>query len=374
MSKTQFVENYCLPGQYDQTSLTLIVRDPFWLFAYWNISQSSLDNMRTCMGNDQFEKARYTLRVYDVSLINFNGYNANNSFDIEVGRDAKDWYINLWADGASYCVDIGLKNDSGNFFLLSRSNCVTTQRAGLSGRDEAIWMNVENGDPNDAYVYAANKIKQENRRIIYKEIDPQKQLSPALLRKARLRQTLTEDDIREYYSKMFPLLCRIKLRRKKRKGKWGLDDSDLDALYAADPFGNQMDMDREARKRMFIDRSRAKIMIGSSADMLPEGASENRQDLMVNPLASQELIPKELRRKFFFEIGTELIVYGRTEPDAKVTLGGKPVELKPDGTFTLRFALPDGNIPLDFIARSFDGVDSKNITTRVERSKTVYGP
>jgi hypothetical protein len=38
----------------------------------------------------------------------------------------------------------------------------------------------------------------------------------------------------------------------------------------------------------------------------------------------------------------ELILYGATEPDASVTIGGRPIQLRPDGTFSCRFALPDG--------------------------------
>ena len=66
-------------------------------------------------------------------------------------------------------------------------------------------------------------------------------------------------------------------------------------------------------------------------------------------------------RKFFFEIGTELIVYGRTEPDAKVWWGDKKIELRPDGTFGMRLALPDGRIPLGFTAVSGDNVERINI-------------
>ncbi|MBF0479808.1 MAG: DUF4912 domain-containing protein [Candidatus Omnitrophica bacterium] len=377
MSNQQFIENYSLPEQYETTSLTLIVRDPFWIYVYWNVSQASLQNIRSAMGDHQFFNAKYILRMYDVSLINFDGHNANNSFDVEVNSAARDTYINLWADGVSYCADLGLMNDQGNFFVLSRSNFVTTQRAGLSGHTDSAWMNVENGDPANAYILEkAGRIQKSDRKIRYKELDPDKQLSPALARKAYLRETLTEDDIREYYSKMFPLLCRIKLRRKKRRGKLGLSDSELDALYALDAAEYQRNLDAQARQKIFIDKSREKLFLGASAELLSEGAgaSEKRQDLMPSPTASQELIPGERGRKFFFEIGTELIVYGRTESNAKVTLCGEPVQLKADGTFSLRFVLPDGKIPLDFIARSFDGIDSRSIKTSVERNPTTYGP
>ena len=58
----------------------------------------------------------------------------------------------------------------------------------------------------------------------------------------------------------------------------------------------------------------------------------------------------------------ENIVYGATEPDATVTCQGRPVQLRPDGTFTLRFALPDGQQVIPCAARSADGIDTITIT------------
>jgi hypothetical protein len=61
------------------------------------------------------------------------------------------------------------------------------------------------------------------------------------------------------------------------------------------------------------------------------------------------------RRGFWFNINAELIIYGATEPDAKVVLAGQAVELRPDGTFTCRFALPDGSYKLTAVATSAEG-------------------
>jgi hypothetical protein len=57
-------------------------------------------------------------------------------------------------------------------------------------------------------------------------------------------------------------------------------------------------------------------------------------------------------KAFWFNVNAELIIYGATQPDARVTIGGQPVELRPDGTFTCRLALPDGEYELEVAARS----------------------
>jgi hypothetical protein len=49
------------------------------------------------------------------------------------------------------------------------------------------------------------------------------------------------------------------------------------------------------------------------------------------------------------------VIYGATEPDAAVTIGGRRVRLRPDGTFSYRFSLPDGSYELPLAARSAQG-------------------
>jgi hypothetical protein len=58
---------------------------------------------------------------------------------------------------------------------------------------------------------------------------------------------------------------------------------------------------------------------------------------------------------FWFNVNAELVVYGATEPDATVLVGGRPVRLRPDGTFSVRFALPDGAHQLPVTAVSARG-------------------
>lgn len=80
-------------------------------------------------------------------------------------------------------------------------------------------------------------------------------------------------------------------------------------------------------------------------------------------------IPKQ--RKFWMNVNTELIVYGATEPDAKVTVQGNPIKLRPDGTFSLRFALCDGKQVIPCQGTSADKVETVTITPVVAK-ETKY--
>src|SRR5262249_8143232 len=79
-------------------------------------------------------------------------------------------------------------------------------------------------------------------------------------------------------------------------------------------------------------------------------------------------------RKFWFQLDAELIVYGATEANARVTLQGEPVKLRPDGTFTMRFRLPDSRQIIPAVAISPDGIEERTIVLAVERNTKQLEP
>ncbi|RKY38473.1 MAG: hypothetical protein DRP72_01700 [Candidatus Omnitrophota bacterium] len=76
---------------------------------------------------------------------------------------------------------------------------------------------------------------------------------------------------------------------------------------------------------------------------------------------------KEEARKFFLEVWTELIIYGRTHPKATVEVEKKRVNLRSDGTFSLRYALPEGDFEFKIVATSPDKKERIKITHTVKR-------
>lgn len=76
---------------------------------------------------------------------------------------------------------------------------------------------------------------------------------------------------------------------------------------------------------------------------------------------------------FWFEVNAELIVYGRTERDARVAIGGRPVSLRPDGSFHFRFSLPDGPYELPVVAVNARGDDGRAARLEFSRSTEYQG-
>ena len=76
---------------------------------------------------------------------------------------------------------------------------------------------------------------------------------------------------------------------------------------------------------------------------------------------------------FRFNINAELILYGATEPGAKVTLGGHNIHLRADGTFSFRCAVPDGTYDLAAVAVSAQGEDSRTVELKFSRATPYLG-
>ncbi len=77
------------------------------------------------------------------------------------------------------------------------------------------------------------------------------------------------------------------------------------------------------------------------------------------------ITPRE--KPFWLIADAELIVYGSTDPNARLTIAGEEVPLSNDGTFRLQVPFRDGqqNYPIEAIAA--DGVQRRNIRLEFER-------
>ena len=78
-------------------------------------------------------------------------------------------------------------------------------------------------------------------------------------------------------------------------------------------------------------------------------------------------------RKFFMHVNAEVIFYGGTDPQAKVTIAGRPVQLQPDGTFRYHFTFPDNEFEIPVVAVSPDGVETRSATLFLQRDTVRYG-
>ena len=74
------------------------------------------------------------------------------------------------------------------------------------------------------------------------------------------------------------------------------------------------------------------------------------------------------QRSFWLVADAELIVYGATDPAARLTIGGEEVPLSADGTFRVQVPFRDGQQLYPIEAVAADGEQKRNITLEFSRS------
>ena len=74
------------------------------------------------------------------------------------------------------------------------------------------------------------------------------------------------------------------------------------------------------------------------------------------------------QRSFWLVADAELIVYGATDPSAKLTIGGEEVPLSSDGTFRIQVPFRDGQQFYAIEAVAVDGEQKRNITLNFDRN------
>ncbi|WP_146405873.1 DUF4912 domain-containing protein [Allorhodopirellula heiligendammensis] len=82
--------------------------------------------------------------------------------------------------------------------------------------------------------------------------------------------------------------------------------------------------------------------------------------------------PSLLRQsKLRLDVQAELIVFGKTDPTASVSVSGHPVKLQKDGAFTVRLDFPDKRQVLPITAETRDGMRQRTTVFAVERNTKV---
>jgi len=74
------------------------------------------------------------------------------------------------------------------------------------------------------------------------------------------------------------------------------------------------------------------------------------------------------QRAFWLVADAELIVYGATDPSARLTIGDEEVPLSAEGTFRIQVPFRDGQQLYPIVAVAADGVQRRNITLEFSRT------
>lgn len=117
--------------------LVVMVRDPYWLHVYWELTQGSVDRAQAAMG-PHWHTAQPTLRLYAIKEAGTSVHQR----DISIHGGVSHWYVDVQEPPCEFRMEIGYLSQDDTFYCLARSNSVQTPPAGTSDAIDDNWADV----------------------------------------------------------------------------------------------------------------------------------------------------------------------------------------------------------------------------------------
>ena len=144
-----------LPSGYGRTCITLMPRDPYWMFSYWEVRPEAL----------RVDFSHAVIRVFEFHDGHTNGSGERLAFEMGVALEAGNWYISVADPGRSWFVELGLKTRDGGFILLARSNRVRLPWDRVSDVIDNRWMTYLEGSEKLIELSRAERIGHGSMEI-----------------------------------------------------------------------------------------------------------------------------------------------------------------------------------------------------------------
>ena len=305
-----------LPGGYGESRIVLMPRDPQWSYAYWDIPNDHKEDLRR-QGGQQL-----ALRIYDVTDINID-YQAPHSIqEYPCDELAREWYLPMPVSDRDYVVDIGYRCADGRWLVLARSAPVHVPPVYPSDwiEDQFITVNWE---------------EDLRGKTVYTLVPPSKRMATAA-------GAETGNPI---YDEIFGMAKSAEAQRV------------AGSLYGS---MQQVPVHEQAISSYVFPSGVGMWAVPTVSGLTMSGVGMSGVGFSASAVPIRP-------RQFWLVADAELIVYGATEPDATVTIGGRPIKLNPDGTFRFQMSFQDGLIDYPIMAVAADGEQTRSIHMKFNR-------
>jgi hypothetical protein len=374
-----------------------MVRDPYCVHAYWEVTEESVERITAELAGE-LEGSRPILRVHGIPVSGDPDEPQAGFFDVDLSADATSAYVDVPRANRGYRVDVGLITAQMLFFPLASSNTVITPRDNASRNTTETWAEPPAAGAPMASEQPIGGVGHANAEPVVGAGNPNGEPAvgagspggdPAVgvgsangeLATGAARTTV---DPSASGASGAPRSRRSKATAGKRpdghapadgSGVGLAGDSGAGLAGQSDAAVVQTGGPKQEAPGGGSNAGDSGAGLGSELDSAAasgRGLAPAGPGIPPGPTGPDEEGPSPgsiVRRPkpFHFVVHTELVVYGAAEPGATVTLQGLPVPLRADGTFSLRFQLPDGEQVLRAVAVSPDGNVERVITPVVTR-------
>jgi uncharacterized protein len=327
-----------LPESYGTKKLFLTARDPHWLYAHWDLTREQQKEL-----NGESTDGHLILRIFAGKI---EGHPAH---EIHVHPDSRHWFAHVERAGHSYAAELGYYSALGKWTRVAISSSTLTPPDAAAKEDAAEFATIPFEFPFARLMQIIEAAVRDNTPLAQAIEELRRAGHPDLPRFAHsIHSTVTAPgSARPWTPEQEKALARIiSIDETRRVWMGSLEITEL------------------IRRRL--------AQAGDTMSPVT-GFGISSPGLASSPTSPFGGMKTAREKNFWFNVNAELVVYGATEPDAKVTLGGHEIKLRSDGTFSFRFALPDGKYDLPAVAVSADGTDGRAAELKFSRETQYLG-
>jgi hypothetical protein len=128
-------------GTVAKDRLIVMVRGPFWLHAYWELTPQGIVRAQAALGQE-WHGAQPMLRVLVVTSGSATTTSERVLREIPIHGGVQNWYVDVQSPARTYRLEIGYLTASRKFHSLARSNVVSTPVGTSSDTLDAHWNDV----------------------------------------------------------------------------------------------------------------------------------------------------------------------------------------------------------------------------------------
>jgi hypothetical protein len=314
-----------LPEAYGTKKLFLTARDPHWLYVHWDLTREQQLKL-----NAQSSDGHLVVRIYAQKI------EGHPTYEIHVHPESRHWFAHVERAGSSYAAELGYYSALGKWMRIAVSSGTMTPPDAASSETDTEFATIPFEFPFAKLMQIIEQAVAENLPLAQAIEELRRHGHPDLPR-------VNGTPLSTWTPQQEKALARIvSIDETRRVWMGSLEITEL------------------IRRRLAHDVS--------SLGVSQFGAPQFGVSSVSSPFGGMEKA-----KGFWFNVNAELIIYGATEPDAKVTLGGHEIKLRSDGTFSFRFALPDGKYDLPAVAVSADGTDGRAADLKFSRATEYLG-
>jgi hypothetical protein len=318
-----------LPEAYGTKRLFLTARDPHWLYMNWDFTRE--------------QQARYNRQSADGHLIlkiHLAPPGDGLALEVHVHPESRHWFARVERAAAKYSAEVGYYNQRRKWTSLAKSGATLTPPETISDETGVEFATIPTEVPFEHLLALVKEALATNQPLARAIEEARREGHPDLpvvmatpiatwtpAQEAALAEIVSLDQVRRVW---------------------------IGSLEITELVRRQLGRE--------ISSQGAAQLSGPTS---PAGAVTS----VASPFGGEQ--PRG--KGFWFNVNAELVIYGATERDATVTIGGRKIKLRHDGSFSYRFALPDGRYDLPVVAVSADDTDGRAAELKFTRSTDLLG-